>query len=73
MKIFLRKHLALADYVISIYFLLELKKIDMRLKKKTKFYKVSLTISSATILLKALVYKRFFNQGLTFTLLFLFV
>ena len=31
---------------------------------------LSLTISSANILLKALVYIQFFNQGLTHTLLF---
>ena len=37
------KHLSLTDSPISVYFLLELKKVDMRLKKKKmKFYKETL-------------------------------
>ena len=36
-------HISLADSPISIYFVLELKKVDMRLKKKKmKFYKETL-------------------------------
>ena len=37
------KYLSLTDSPISVYFLLELKKVDMRLKKKKmKFYKETL-------------------------------
>ena len=37
---FFTEHLPFADSPISVYFLLELKKADMRLKKnKMKFYK----------------------------------
>ena len=40
---FFTEHLPLADSPISVYFLLELKKVDMRLKKKKmKFYKETL-------------------------------
>ena len=39
---FFTEHLPLGDSPISVYFLLELKKVDMRLKKKMKFYKETL-------------------------------
>ena len=40
---FFTEHLPLADSPISVYFLLELKKVHMRLKKKEmKFYKETL-------------------------------
>ena len=44
---FLTEHRPLADFPISIYFLLELKKVDVRFKKKKmKFYKETLKITS---------------------------
>ena len=40
---FFREHLSLADPLISVYFLLELKKVNMlSKKKKMKFYKEAL-------------------------------
>ena len=40
---FFTEHLPLAEFPISVDFLLELKKVDMRLKKKKmKFYKETL-------------------------------
>ena len=42
-KTFFTEHLPLADSPIDVYFLLELKKVDMLLKKKKmKFYKETL-------------------------------
>ena len=44
---FLTEHRPLADFPISFYFLLELKKVDVRFKKKKmKFYKETLKITS---------------------------
>ena len=44
---FLTEHLPLADFPISVYFLLELKKVDVRFKKKKmKFCKEKLKITS---------------------------
>ena len=41
--LFFIEHLPLADSPISVYFLLKMKKVDMRLKKKKmKFYKETL-------------------------------
>ena len=40
---FFTEHLPLVDSPINVYFVLELKKVDMRLKKKKmKFYKETL-------------------------------
>ena len=44
---FLTEHLPLVDFLITVYFLLELKKVDVRFKKKKmKFYKETLKITS---------------------------
>ena len=44
---FLTEHRPLADFPISVYFLSELKKVDVRFKKKKmKFYKETLKITS---------------------------
>ena len=44
---FLTEHLPLADFPISVYFLLELKKVDVRFKKKKmKCYKETRKITS---------------------------
>ena len=44
---FLTEHLPLVDFLITVYFLLELKKVDVRFKKKKmKFYKETLKINS---------------------------
>ena len=44
---FLTEHRPLADFPISVYFLLELKKVDVRFKKKKiKFYQETLKITS---------------------------
>ena len=39
---FFTEHLQLADSKYSVYFLLELKKVDVHLKKEMKFYKETL-------------------------------
>ena len=53
---FLTEHLPLADFPISVYFVLELKEIDVCFKKKKmKFYKE--TLKKALIILYRTKYK----------------